>query len=67
MSRPGEGVRVLLVLGDGETWGDISGASVLVVTAGDADRLESGDLRLRDVRPVAEIGLDDCPLNGGAR
>lgn len=59
------GLRFVVVLGDGETWGEIDGASVLVLSPEQVDDLETGRVRVRDVRPLAELGFRDWTGHGG--
>lgn len=49
----------ILVMGDGETWDTLEGASICIITEEDLERLDSGDLDAKDLRPIFELGLCD--------
>jgi hypothetical protein len=49
----------ILVLNDGETWGGIDGASICVISEADHSALCDGSKDVRDIEPIAEIGLSD--------
>ena len=51
--------HAILAMADGETWGDVEGASVCLITEEDLERLIEGDLDVEDLRPIFEMGLAD--------
>lgn len=51
--------HAILVMDDGETWGGVEGASICLITEEDLERLTEGDLDVKDIRPIFEMGLTD--------
>lgn len=51
--------HAILVMDDGETWGGVEGASICLITEEDLERLTEGDLDVKDLRPIFEMGLAD--------
>ena len=51
--------HAILVMDDGETWGGVEGASICLITEEDLERLTEGDLDVKDIRPIFEMGLAD--------
>ena len=49
----------ILVMADGETWDTIEGASICIISEEDLDRLDEGDIDVKDLQPIFEIGLRD--------
>ena len=52
-------LHAILVLSDGETWSEVEGASICIITEEDLERLQEGTLGGEDIRPIFEMGLAD--------
>lgn len=52
-------LHAILVLSDGETWSEVEGASICIITEDDLERLQEGTLGGEDIRPIFEMGLAD--------
>lgn len=50
-------LHTILVAFDGDTWGDVDGASICIITDEDRKRLESGEITPGDLKPLTEIML----------
>ncbi len=48
----------IVVLNDGETYTDAKGCSIVVIKNEDADLLARGQVNVKDITPIAEIGID---------
>ena len=59
-----EDVVTLVVLNDGETYSDVRGCSIVVVSAADAALLELGEKDIKDLHPLSEIGLNCIASKG---
>ena len=51
--------HAILVMADGETWDTLEGASICLITEEDLERLGSGEIDAKDLRPIFEMGLED--------
>ena len=49
----------IIVLADGETYDTVEGASICIISDADLDLLDSGDLDVKELRPIFEMGLVD--------
>jgi hypothetical protein len=45
----------IVVLSDGETWSTIGEVSLCVISRSELDKLESGEVRVRDLKPRLEL------------
>ena len=55
-------IHAILVLSDGETWSEVEGASICIITEEDLERLQEGTLGGEDIRPIFEMGLADYTM-----
>lgn len=51
-------MQIIVVLNDGETYTDAKGCSIMVIKDEDAELLASGQVNVKDITPIAELGLD---------
>jgi len=49
--------RTIIVLSDGETWNEIDGCSICMITEEQFDDLSDDRIDVQDLTPLAEIGL----------
>ena len=49
--------RTIIVLSDEETWNEIDGCSICIVTEEQFNELADDRIDVRDLTPLAEIGL----------
>lgn len=49
----------LLILDDGVTYSRIEGASICVISEEEYEEVLNGDLKLKNVTPIIEIGLTE--------
>jgi len=57
--------HIIVVLDDGETFSDIRGTSICVISDESMKLLCEGH-SLKDIDPMFEVGLKECTLQGGA-
>lgn len=51
-------MQKILILNDGETYSSVRGCCIAIITDEEADALDRGQIDCRDLKPIAEIGLD---------
>lgn len=55
----------LIVLNDGETFGGLDGASIILLTPEQHQKLHDGNTEIGEIEPVAELLLQDTSLLKG--
>jgi hypothetical protein len=51
--------RAIVVLGDGETWSMVEGASICIISDDELQALCDGDIDPRDLQPMVELLIKD--------
>jgi hypothetical protein len=47
----------IVILNDGETYSDIRGCSICIITREEQEALDNGSITCGDLKPIVEIGL----------
>jgi hypothetical protein len=55
-------MKAIVVLADGDTYTELSGCSICVITDEDAEKLADGEISVRALEPISEIHLKEVIL-----